>query len=117
MKVKLDENLSPSLASLFAGLTTDIHSVAEQALNGKPDERVIEVCKKEERTLITLDLDFSNIQAYPPSQYFGIVVLRLQNQAHPFIEAAIRQIVTLLPHEPLIGRLWIVEAHRVRIHE
>jgi hypothetical protein len=47
MRFKLDENLSPSLATLFSAITADVH----------------------------------------------------------------------LPQEPLIGLLWIVEEHRVRIHE
>ncbi|MFP5307149.1 MAG: DUF5615 family PIN-like protein, partial [Gammaproteobacteria bacterium] len=68
MKFKLDENLSPTLANLFAGVADDVHSVTEQALNGQPDTRVIDVCRREGRTLLTLDLDFSNIHAYPPAQ-------------------------------------------------
>jgi len=59
----------------------------------------------------------ANIRACPPSQYSGIVILRLQNQAHPFVESAVRQMVTLLPREPLVGRLWIVEENRIRIHD
>lgn len=117
MKFKLDENLSPSLAILFAPITSDVHSVTEQALNGQPDERIIDVCRREDRVLITLDLDFSNIQAYPPSQFPGIVILRLRSQAHPFVEAALRQMLNTLPQERLAGTLWIVEEHRIRIHE
>jgi predicted nuclease of predicted toxin-antitoxin system len=65
---------------------------------------------------VTLDLDFSNILAYPPAKFPGIVVLRLADQAHPTAEIAIRRMLTLLPDEPIAGTLWIVEEHRVRIH-
>ena len=61
MKFKLDENLSPSLLAMFAATGHDAHSVVQQALGGQPDERVIDVCRREGRVLITLDLDFSNI--------------------------------------------------------
>jgi predicted nuclease of predicted toxin-antitoxin system len=61
VKFKLDENLSPSLAVLFAADGHEAHSVVQQALGGQPDERVIDVCRREQRALITLDLDFSNI--------------------------------------------------------
>jgi predicted nuclease of predicted toxin-antitoxin system len=94
MKFKLDENLSPSLATLFSGITSDVYSVTHHFLNGAPDERVIDACTREGRTPVSMDLDFSNIRAYPPSQYSGIVVLRLQNQAHAFVEAAVRRMVT-----------------------
>jgi len=58
---------------------------AEQSLNGALDERVIDACTQEGRALVSMDLDFANIRAYPPSHYSGIVVLRPQNQGHPFV--------------------------------
>ncbi len=117
MKFKLDENLSPTLAKLFVAAGHDAHSVVEQNLGGQPDERVIDVCSGEQRALITFDLDFSNIQAYPPQRFAGIVVLRLATQAHKVAEAAIERILALLPHERLTSTLWIIEEDRVRIRE
>jgi predicted nuclease of predicted toxin-antitoxin system len=67
VKFKLDENLSPSLSALFAAAGHEAHSVVQQALGGQPDERVIDVCGREHRALVTLDLDFSNILTRPPS--------------------------------------------------
>jgi predicted nuclease of predicted toxin-antitoxin system len=116
MKFKLDENLSPSLASLLVSEGHDAHSVVAQSLGGKPDTRVIEVCKSESRCLITFDLDFSNIHAYPPAEYPGIIVLRLSNQSNALAQTAIRRIVLLLQSEPIDRSLWIVEDHRIRIH-
>ena len=115
MKFKLDENLSPSLAGLF-GAAHDVHSVTDEGLNGQPDERIVDVCSRELRVLITLDLDFANIVTYPPAQSQGIVVLRLVNQAHSAVEAAIQRVLALIPGEPLVGTLWIVEEHRIRIN-
>ena len=117
MKFKLDENLSPTLAKDFESSGHEAHSVVAQSLGGQSDERVIDVCMREQRALITLDLDFSNIQAYPPHQYSGIVVLRITNQSHSQVEAAIRRVLELLPQERLAGSLWIVEDHRVRVRE
>ena len=116
MRFKLDENLSPSLAEMFGAAGHDAHSVTEQALGGQPDGRIIGVCTRELRALVTLDLDFSNILTYPPANFAGIVVLRLTDQAHPTVTTAIRRMLALLPHEKLSGTLWIVEEHRVRIH-
>ncbi|MGH8261121.1 MAG: DUF5615 family PIN-like protein [Steroidobacteraceae bacterium] len=117
MKFKLDENLSPSLSAILSDVTQDIHSVTDQALNGQPDERVIDVCRQEGRALITLDLDFSNIQAYPPAKFAGIIVMRLRTQAHDVLTAALRNVAALLSQQPLAGTLWIVEENRIRIHE
>lgn len=115
MKFKLDENLSPALAALFANDGHDAHSIVEQSLQGHADAKVIEVCRGENRALVTFDLDFSNIQAYPPDQYAGIVVFRLANQAHEQAESATRRVLELLSKESLHGALWIVEDTRIRI--
>jgi predicted nuclease of predicted toxin-antitoxin system len=115
VRFKLDENLSPSLAEMFAAAGHEAHSVAQQSLGGQPDARVIEVCSGEQRVFVTLDLDFSNILAYPPAEFAGIVVLRLADQAHVAVQAAIRRLLDLLDKESVAGCLWIVEDHRIRI--
>jgi hypothetical protein len=59
---------------------TRIMASVQQALGGQPDERVIDVCRREDRTLITLDLDCFNILSYPPADF----AFRLANQAQAF---------------------------------
>jgi predicted nuclease of predicted toxin-antitoxin system len=117
VKFKLDENLSPTIRTLFESAGHDAHSVVQQNLGGASDERVIDVCRREGRVLITLDLDFSNILSYPPSGFAGIVVLRLPDQAHATVKSAIERVLDLIPAEPLMGTLWIVEERRIRIRE
>ena len=114
MKFKLVENLSPSLSTQFTAAGHDAHSVV-QSLGGQPDDRVIEVCRHEGRVLVTLDLDFSNILAYPPANFMGIIVFRLADQAHATVESAIGRVIDLLPQEPVERTLWIVEERRIRI--
>ena len=45
------------------------------------------------------------------------MVLRLGTQAHAPVAAALTNAIALLRQEVLSGRLWIVEASRVRIHD
>jgi predicted nuclease of predicted toxin-antitoxin system len=117
MRFKLDENLSPLLAALFTAAGHEAHSVIEEGLGGKPDERVIDVCRRESRALVTLDLDFANIKAYPPAEFTGIIVLRLGSQAHATTELAVQRLLVFLSQEQPKGALWIVEDDRIRIHE
>jgi len=88
VKFKLDEHLSPTLASAFISAGHEAHSALEQALGGSVDPRLIEVCRLEGRALVTLDLDFANIHRYPHGRYAGIMVLRLGTQAHGPVTAA-----------------------------
>jgi hypothetical protein len=64
-----------------------------------------------------MDLDFSNIHAYPPAKFSGIIVLRLSSQSHALVDASIRRMLALLSSERLSQTLWIVEETRIRIHE
>lgn len=67
--------------------------------------------------MVTLDLDFSDIRAYPPGDYHGIVVLRPATQAKPAVLALIDQLIPVLASEPLVGNLWIVQRSGIRIRE
>jgi hypothetical protein len=74
-------------------------------------------CQKEARALVTLDLDFSDIRAYPPEDYQGIIVFHPALQNITTLVQLSTRIIALLNQEPLIGHLWIVEDHQVRIRE
>jgi hypothetical protein len=76
---------------------------------------VAEVCKGERRALVTLDTDFANVQAFPPAEYSGLLVLRLQRQDKPLVLAAFQRIMPLLETEPLERKLSFVDEHRVSL--
>jgi predicted nuclease of predicted toxin-antitoxin system len=78
MRFKVDENLPTELTQLLVERGHDAHTVLDQRLGGSPDARIAEVCKREDRALITLDLGFADIRAYPPADYSGLVVFRLR---------------------------------------
>jgi predicted nuclease of predicted toxin-antitoxin system len=40
MKIKLDENLPNSLASLLHDLGHDVHTTSHEGLNGRPDQEI-----------------------------------------------------------------------------
>lgn len=70
--------------------------------------------------LLTLNGDFSDIVAYPPLEYNGIIALQIKN--HPEIIPKIIKILnsyftthTNMNHYK--GKLFIVEPHRIRIKE
>lgn len=94
MKIKLDENLSRHCISLIAEAGHDAATVAAQELAGAADARLIDVCRVEDRCLLTLDLDFANPLRFPPNRYPGIAVLRLP--AKPGYEDLINAVRTFL---------------------
>ena len=77
MKLKLDENLGRRCASLLSEAGHDVATVPEEDMCSASDTRLVLACRDEERCLVTLDLDFANPLRFRPSEYGGIVVLRL----------------------------------------
>jgi len=114
-RFKLDENLPSDVAALLCEAGHDACTVNDQGLGGASDGRVAEVCKLENRAIVTLDLDFSNIRAYPPEQFAGLIVLRVARQDANHIRSVVRSILPQLERESLVGCLWIVEESRLRI--
>ena len=109
MLFKIDENLPVEVAELLVQSGHDAKTVVDQRLQGSEDPSLLDICRRERRALITLDLDFSNIRTYPPQENEGIIVLRVVNQSKPHIMNVIRNITSLLDREPVKYHLWIVE--------
>jgi predicted nuclease of predicted toxin-antitoxin system len=117
VRLKTDENMPSAVVHLLRDAGHDVETVVEERLGGAPDPAVIAACVREGRALVTLDKDFTDIRAYSPGDFTGIVVLRPYDQRAASIMRVVRR---LLPHlddgiDPLIGRLWIVDERGVRI--
>lgn len=116
MMFKSDENLPSSVTRLLREAGHDVMTVREQGLVGGTDAALIKICTGEQRVLVTEDLDFADIRAFPPEFYAGIVVLRLaspnRNAARDAISAFLVRFATEVS---LTGKLVIVEPNRVRI--
>lgn len=70
---------------------------------------------RQQRTLLTLDVGFADIRTYPPDEYPGLIVLRLNRQDKPHVLATTEQPLPRLIAGPLVNRLWIVDENRLRI--
>lgn len=117
MKFKVDENLPGEFAELLraAGFAAD--TVGEERLSGARDSEVLERSHTEDRALVTLDLDFSNIQAYPPASTPGIVVIRTKTQDKLILLSLLRRLIQVLGTRSPSGQLWIVESDRIRFRD
>lgn len=115
MKFKIDENLPVEIAGMLRSSGHDADTVRDEGLVGSPDTAVITACRSEMRCLITLDLDFSDMRAYPPHELPGLIVLRLRRQDRSHVIEIASRLIPLLEDEPIEQRLWIVNEERVRI--
>jgi len=69
---------------------------------------------------VSLNGDFADIVAYPPSSYKGIIALQVKD--HPeVIPTLMQRLITYLSTHPQMsdykGQLLVVEGHRIRIRK
>jgi len=114
---KLDENLSHSVAQVFREAGHDASTVHAQGLGGEKDDAIARRCRNESRVIVTCDSDFADPTRGLPAESPGAVVLRLPDQRLEFLRAAATRVVAMLEHEPIAGKLWIVERYRIRIRD
>lgn len=115
MKIKLDENLPTALTELLRAAGHDVRTVADEALSGSADPKVLHVAASESRMLMTFDLNFADIRRYPIGSHAGIVVFRLHDQRWAVLEKPARQLVETGLLDRLQGGLAIVDESRIRI--
>ena len=117
MKFKIDENLPSETVEVLGSSGHDALTVGDQGLNGASDPSVARACAAEDRVLLTLDVGFADIRAYPPGSHPGIIVLRPARQDKSNVLSIIGRLLGSLEAEPLAGKLWVVDENRVRVRE
>lgn len=116
MRFKLDERTYRSLSANSFGRRISTSRLSKiESLAGFPDSDIYAACQREERALVTLDLDFADVRAYPPAESPGIVVLRSKSQDIDSITRLIRKTIDFLRLQSASRQLWIATEHRVRM--
>ena len=115
MRFLIDANLPRSAIAAALKHGHQVDFARDIGLAAAADEQIAAYARLNAAALLTRDLDFSDIRRYPPNQYFGIVVLRLPDDA---VAAEISSVIERFLSEPaflaaLSGRLAIVERDRV----
>lgn len=115
MKFKVDENLPEELSELLRDAGWDSVTVVAQQLGGATDTEVVQICRQEQRVLVTFDRGFSNIRAYPPSDAAGVIVFRLKTQDKRHVLTVAHRLIMALNERQIHNELWIVHENRIRI--
>lgn len=115
MRFKIDENLPDDVAALLTHEGHDAETVHTEGLRGCIDSVLAQHCVNESRAVVTLDLDFADIRAFPPANTPGIIVLRVHDQSRAKVLRVMAQVIELLKRKSIAGRLWIATEAGVRI--
>ncbi len=118
MRLKLDENLGGTAASLLRSSGYDTETVRGQGPSKAADRQVIAVCQSERRCLVTLDLEFGNPLLFNPLEYAGIVVIRLPRRpSYRDLLDACNTLIAALSKRDIAGKLWIIQRGRIREYQ
>ena len=117
LRFKVDENAPAEFVELLRTAGHDAEHALEESLGGAPDATLAEVARKENRAVVTLDLDFADIRRFPPTKYAGLIVLRPAAQHRSRLIRVFTRVIELLATERLVQRLWIVDESGIRVRE
>lgn len=115
MRAKLDENLPVEAAELLRAAGWVCDTVHDEGLRGANDGTIWAACRADARVLFTLDLDFSDIRAYPPSECLGVVVFRPTEPSRKRVLQMLTRVLPVLATQWADHQLWIIEPERVRV--
>jgi len=116
MKLKLDENLPESLLATLTALGHDADSVRMEDLRGKADVVVWQAAQKEERFLITQDLDFSDIRRFSPGTHHGLMIVRLRLPGRLALAARVASAFREATAESWARCFVLLTDHKLRVH-
>jgi predicted nuclease of predicted toxin-antitoxin system len=117
LKFKIDENLPAEFAPILREAGFEAATVGEEHLSGATDSLLVDRCRSETRVLVSLDLDFANVQAHPSGTHAGMIVFRSKTQDKLTLISLLKRIVPVLKRRSPEGQLWIVQPDRIRYRE
>lgn len=90
--------------------------IRDHDLRGASDQEVFAFAQQQQAALLTGDLDFANLLAFPLGTHHGIIVVRFPNElSTKRINEEILQGLASVEDKEIKGNLIIVEPGRVRI--
>ena len=101
-----------------AGYSTEI--LRDHLPTDAADQVVIAYAQTIDAILVTLNGDFADIINYPPASFGGIIALQVKSHPETLPAIVLRLLTYLSEHaarEHFAGKLFLVEAHRIRIKE
>lgn len=116
LKLMLDENIPPRVATELRQLGYDIVHVREAGLKGHRDSEVMAYAREDGRCLVTLDADFADVRYHPLGSHSGIIRLRLKFAPSNIVVSTLRSLLPRIAQIPIEkGALVVSDGKRYRI--
>ncbi len=118
MKLFLDENIPRSITRELIALGLEAEHAAEVGLRGAIDKEIASYAKKQKAILVTKDLEFGSLIAYPPGTHYGLIILRLSSRAGTVeISRALKEFLISIKTQNLSGHMYVLELGHYRVRK
>ena len=115
MRFKLDENLPVELLDDLRAAGHEADGLRDEGLIGAPDNVVLDLVRRENRVLLTLDKGIADVRTYPPEAHAGIVLFRPPAAGRGTTRLFVRRHLASLFERELTGRLLVVTDRGLRL--
>jgi predicted nuclease of predicted toxin-antitoxin system len=117
MRLLLDMNMPPALAEWLRSEGHDAIHVSGAGYGNLPDDQIFDRAAKEDRILVTFDLDFGEIIGLGNKPGLGIILLRLRFVHQSYLRERLRVAIAAAADALKAGTIVIVEDARLRIRQ
>jgi len=114
MKLFIDECVWEVTRVFVRQLGHDLATVEERLLSGADDEIVLAQAVSENRAFLTRDMHFSNILLYPPANYLGIIVLKIEPSTTDRVHHTLAEALAHFTKDTIQKALLIVDPNKFR---
>jgi predicted nuclease of predicted toxin-antitoxin system len=115
MKFLIDENLPISLKKKLSEKGYDVFDIRELGKFGITDEEIIKIASDQGRILISANYKhFGNIIMFPPSQYNGIIIVKMPKSSIQEVIKRVINVIDSLSEEDIKNSTIIIEPSKLR---
>lgn len=115
MKFLLDMGLGQSTAAFLRSHGHDVVHLRDEGLQRLEDEKIIEKAHREDRVILTHDLDFGRIIALSRSQFPSVITFRLGNMQPAHVNHYLTEVLNQFTAELEAGALVSVNEQAIRV--
>lgn len=118
MKLLADVHISPRTVSSLRELGHDVVRVGRDYLRSTAsDAEIVEAARRDDRIIVTQDVDFSPIVALSNAARPSVVLLRLDTARIEVVNDLLARALPLVADDLLQGALVTIENHQVRVRK
>ncbi|HEY4587580.1 MAG TPA: DUF5615 family PIN-like protein [Thermoanaerobaculia bacterium] len=114
MRFLADVGISRSTAAELRLREHDVVHLSEVGLHHLPDEEILRLARREQRVILTFDLDFGDLLAAGAFSLPSVIIFRLQDQTPASVTPKLLSLIAERGREIEEGAIVIVEERRYR---